>query len=176
MKEYKSVLSDDFADFLYEYAISQVMGENPDQPSMSTNYSWEPLFRKNNSIVFSISLKEDLNNKIKESIINNGIVNKDYFDYIDIKLNIWTKNSYISSHRDGSYYKAITIYLNRDWSYDDGGIFNWLDKSDNQWKIIIPKFNYAVVNDSGEIHAVTPVLTEDKLRITIQCFISEKDN
>jgi len=176
LKQYKSVLSDDFADFLYSYAISQVMGKNPDAPNMSTNYSWDPSFRKNNSIVFCITLNEKLNNKVKEALVNNNIFDKKYFDYVDVKLNIWTKNSYIPSHSDGSYHKAVTIYLNREWTYDDGGIFNWLDKKDGHWKVIVPEFNYAVVNDSGETHATTPVLTEDKLRVTIQCFVSEKDN
>lgn len=175
MKQYESVLPDDFADLLYSYAFSQLVDNNKDRPNVYTNHLWDQNLRKNNSLVLYIEPDENLNEKIKYFLNQSGLLDLDSSDSIEMAINVWTKNSYIPSHSDRSYDKGITIYLNREWSYDDGGLFNWFDKKSGEWKVIVPKFNNAVVNDLGEMHATTPVLTDSQLRITLQCFVSKKE-
>jgi Rps23 Pro-64 3,4-dihydroxylase Tpa1-like proline 4-hydroxylase len=63
------------------------------------------------------------------------------------------------------------VYLNETWQYNDGGMFNWLNPENNEWKNIEPTFNKAVVNDSGYSHGITPVKSSSN-RITLQVFLS----
>lgn len=86
---------------------------------------------------------------------------------------LWTKNSSISLHQDSKYAYGATIYLNKDWIIDEGGIFMWKDKSEKSdyYKAYIPKYNSMVLNDENEKHIVTPVNPFARnLRITIQIF------
>jgi Rps23 Pro-64 3,4-dihydroxylase Tpa1-like proline 4-hydroxylase len=66
--------------------------------------------------------------------------------------------------------KVFTSYLNPKWSVENGGNFNYLDKNDNQWKILVPSQGLLVYNDNDEQHYTTPV-HEGNLRISLQMFI-----
>ena len=89
----------------------------------------------------------------------------------------WEFGCYIPWHNDGKYNYSSTIYLNPKWHHNDGGQFVYKsDNSDEFYGInesYTPEFNSAVVvknTDKGHYHLVTPILTQDKTRITIQFF------
>jgi len=86
---------------------------------------------------------------------------------------IWTKGSSISLHQDSKYSYGVTIYLNKEWIIDEGGIFMWKDKKEKSdyYKAYIPKYNSMILNDEDEKHLVTPVNPFSRsLRMTIQIF------
>ena len=93
---------------------------------------------------------------------------------INVFFNVWQPLTALNWHNDHIYTFGATIYLNEEWSANDGGIFLYQEKEDegtNHIKALVPKKNTMVVNDEKESHAVTPVAYEIKEpRLTIQIF------
>jgi hypothetical protein len=83
---------------------------------------------------------------------------------------LWGKGSCIDVHSDRQGYRSFggTIYLNEIWEVKDGGLFVWEEREDD-WKVVVPKFNTMIINDQFQRHLVTPVsLNAKEYRITIQ--------
>ena len=83
---------------------------------------------------------------------------------------VWTRNSGIASHTDQSpmYSFGASLYLNRDWDENAGGLFVY-DDNDIK-KVIVPEFNLMVVNDNLTSHMVTsvsPLVNEPRLSLQI---------
>ena len=91
---------------------------------------------------------------------------------------IWNKMSGISNHDDGAYNFGGTLYLNKTWDANWGGLYVWKDKDEEkEYKLnaICPKQNMLVVNDECEVHSVTTIApTIPYPRITIQIWGSNK--
>jgi Rps23 Pro-64 3,4-dihydroxylase Tpa1-like proline 4-hydroxylase len=88
---------------------------------------------------------------------------------LSTKFYVWEKSSGIATHRDGVYEFGATIYLNRDWDMNFGGILLY-EESDG-WRAHNPAYNSMVVNDSKQNHMVTqvsPLAPQD--RYTLQIF------
>lgn len=81
----------------------------------------------------------------------------------------WPTHSYIPWHNDPSVKAGITIYLNKQWSRDHGGLF--LYEEHDTIRGIVPKYNTCVVQQGGVLHSTTPVLPKGKLRCTLQIWI-----
>lgn len=90
---------------------------------------------------------------------------------------VWQKDSGISWHNDSGRKSAATLYLNKNWSIDFGGLFVWEDLfSENHIQAYVPKYNSMIVNDNQTWHMVTPVATlAPENRLTIQMFINDKE-
>ena len=73
------------------------------------------------------------------------------------QIYVWPRGSGISAHNDGDKKFGATIYLNNHWELDFGGLFVWQDKESEELKVRMPEFNSMVVNDTEELHLVTPV-------------------
>jgi hypothetical protein len=87
-----------------------------------------------------------------------------------ISMNMWLKGSGITFHNDANYAFGATIYLNKKWNPDHGGIFIW-EVSNRQYRGVCPEFNAMVLNDLGQNHQVTAISPYAKdARITIQIF------
>ena len=82
----------------------------------------------------------------------------------------WPVNSYIPWHTDVNGVGGMTVYLNKQWSRDNGGLFLYED----QGKIngIVPKQNLCVLQTGRTMHSTTPVLPRGKLRCTLQVWLS----
>jgi hypothetical protein len=145
---------------------------------MWTNYAWDKSIVQDSAVVLCIQMPDDIIQEIENVLIDKDILNLEIHERITLTKKVmayaWTKNSYIPEHNDGIYSKAVTIYLNESWTYNDGGLFTWMDPSDTIWKTISPIFNRAVVNDSGFHHGITPVKS-DSPRITLQIFLDIKN-
>ena len=91
---------------------------------------------------------------------------------------IWNKMSGISNHDDGSYNFGGTLYLNKTWDANWGGLYVWKDKhEEKEYKLnaICPKQNMLVVNDEREVHSVTSISSSIPYpRITIQIWGANK--
>lgn len=89
----------------------------------------------------------------------------------------WHRGSYIPWHHDYNYDFGATIYLNKEWDVEDGGIFFYTKTGDvSDLKCIYPKYNTLVLNDSKEQHHVSLVNYHSKTeRKTIQIWINKKN-
>ena len=87
--------------------------------------------------------------------------------------------SFITWHLDGDNLYNGTLYLNKEWDSNDGGIFLYKDHT-NEIKGIEPTYNSMVVNSCAENdphnqHCVTCIVPGTiKKRITIQWRTSPK--
>jgi hypothetical protein len=169
MIKYNNFLPLDFAKELHELAINVISGKSNEKFFFWTNKSWPEYIVKESSEVICINLDENRFNKIKEILSKNNLNIKNFNDGDFAMIYIWNKNSYIPYHNDGDTRKAITVYLNEDWEFNDGGLFLWQNKS--KWEVVLPEYNVCILNDEDDIHATTPV-TSNKPRITLQVFIT----
>jgi hypothetical protein len=91
---------------------------------------------------------------------------------------IWNKMAGISSHDDASYHFGGTLYLNKTWDANWGGLYVWKDKDEEkEYKLnaLCPKQNMLVINDEREMHSVTSIApTTPYPRITIQIWGANK--
>lgn len=85
-----------------------------------------------------------------------------------VQWNIWSLNSAINPHRDQRYLWAATIYLVESWTADYGGIFTWQNRLTDCELQHLPRANTAVINDSQELHWVTPITVAEPQRLTLQ--------
>jgi len=81
----------------------------------------------------------------------------------------WSLFSYIPPHNDHDSQLALTIYLNEDYHIKEGGVFMYKINEEDNWRVIEPKFNRAVLSKSKVLHWVTPI-TSNRDRMTIQFF------
>ena len=72
----------------------------------------------------------------------------------EIQIYAWHKGSGISVHDDGGRYGA-TIYLNKNWDINWGGLFVWDDGED--LRAHCPTYNSMVINTMEEDHLVTQI-------------------
>ena len=87
-----------------------------------------------------------------------------------INYHLFHPLSYIGKHLDQGCVLAATIYLNSEkWDINWGGLFYY--KSDNNYKIVLPKFNKAVINVKHTEHGVTSLNIGAPLRKSIQIFV-----
>ena len=81
----------------------------------------------------------------------------------------WKVGSNLVMHRDESYAFSATLYLNKYWHPDWGGLFVWKDKDAESLKVLCPKQNMLAVNNKHEEHMITPITEFAKHdRLTIQ--------
>jgi len=174
MKEFFDFLPIELAKKYYNFGLDVVTGRSQAN-HVWTNQAWQEAIVKDSSVVVCVRVPDDFLEEIQKILES-----KNLFDpSLDMPLinsksamvYIWSKDSYIPMHSDSIYSKAVTVYLNEFWEYNDGGMFNWFDSEDNQWKNIEPTFNKAVVNNSGYLHGITPVKSSNN-RITLQVFIN----
>lgn len=80
---------------------------------------------------------------------------------------IWYPLSGINLHKDEYYQFGATLYLNKNWNVEDGGLF--LYKKKEKYKVVVPTYNTCVINDNNIEHCVTQVTSRNNLlRHTIQ--------
>jgi hypothetical protein len=90
-------------------------------------------------------------------------------DSLVIQHYVWTKGSGISRHNDETHRFGATIYLNRTWSMDHGGIFIWEEDGSGDHHLLCPTYNAMVLNDRRQFHRVTPVsMDAPEHRMTLQ--------
>jgi hypothetical protein len=134
--------------------------------SLRTNLNWEQNIRKDSSLVLvhDLSNKNDLYKKINDIVKTKCQVNS----IKNIMFYYWTQGSHIPWHNDGCHNGGITIYLNKVWDEDWGGIF--LCKDDETINGFYPKQNRSIMQVGGIEHSVAPTTKNSDIRFTIQIF------
>jgi len=117
------------------------------------------------STVLNENLSKKVENKLQKILPE--------YDSLLIQLYCWLPNSAISIHDDRDYKFGATLYLNRDWNANWGGIFLWqendYDIENGLFSGFTPSYNTIVINDSKQKHMITPISPKcDESRLTIQ--------
>ena len=136
------------------------------------NKTWEGGIKEFSKPVKIHRIKDDnliqlINNSIKK--IDISPLNKNVID--GCIFHKWESGCYIPWHNDTKYSAGLTIYLNDDWSYRNGGLF--LYKEDNNIKAIIPQRNKGVLQIGGVPHSTTIISKNSKPRKTLQIFFKK---
>lgn len=146
---------------------------------------WNPKFTKETDRVSCFSNKVEGTElfELKEDIFhnpNNPFYKDKRIRNMSCAIQKYPKGAVLSAHKDRCI-GSVTIFLNKEWGINDGGIFHWLeDDMDGQGYSVIPKYNSAVymisndpnkrLNVVGPLHWVTEVLS-DTPRCCIQLFM-----
>ena len=87
----------------------------------------------------------------------------------------WHKMSGISMHEDYGHMFGATLYLNKEWNPNWGGVFIWGESKDNLTNAIIPQYNTLVINHEPMLpHLVTLISPfAPETRKTIQIWGTE---
>ena len=90
--------------------------------------------------------------------------------HMEINYYIWPPLSYIPSHNDNHVEEQIasSIYLNKEWNIDHGGLF--LYNKENKIYAIPPIFNSCIINNNHVTHSTTLITTNAPYRRTLQIF------
>ena len=115
-------------------------------------------------------LTTDLSKNLEEDLIKDvrGFLPEHSATHVLVYM--WLKGSGIVFHNDSNYAFGATIYLNKKWNPDHGGIFIW-EVAPRQYRGVCPEFNTMVLNTLGQNHQVTAISPYAKEnRITIQIF------
>lgn len=171
IEEYTDFLPTELAEELYSYGMDVVRGTRIPR-GMWTNLNWHSSLTDGSSLVLCIRPTVELEQKIEDYLIKVGILDLSKDKRITetgAAVNIWGRGSFITSHADANYSKAVTVYLNKDWEYNHGGIFHWQNQQTGLWNSVTPFFNKAVVNGEGIPHGISPVQSD--CRVSLQVFI-----
>jgi hypothetical protein len=117
----------------------------------------------------------DISKNLKKKIYKQISPHLPEYSRLSSQFYIWQNNSAISNHNDHGYGFGVTIYLNKEWDVDWGGIFLWNNEDDQSekyyksWKACCPKYRNMILNENLHDHLVTPVSPlSPSFRYTIQ--------
>jgi hypothetical protein len=137
------------------------------QVDRTNRHSWpDSIMAPTTGLVLINDLDKDLSSEIIEHITNSTNFTTDTNKGMFYR---WTPLAYITKHTDYGYAQAISIYLNKDWETDDGGIFMYRMNKDDNWIGVEPIYNRACISYGDIEHWTTPV-TGNKDRKSIQIF------
>ena len=147
--------------------VEQYVTENRSLPSWYTNTSWSEGLMNYSGQVAILPL-EKFSAAFKEIFVNYDNKFKDYEFYPQYCE--WHRGSYISWHNDSEYKIGSTLYLNKTWHPEQGGIFLYAyDNNYEDIRCVVPKYNTFVINDENEWHHVTVLnYHSPEIRKTIQ--------
>ena len=168
-----------YSDVLDERVIGDIFNYlefNLTKPVWTSSNFWQKELINSSSIISICSVvDEDIVYNIKKTIENILNVSFDKLGFeFSCQLNLFSRMSYITWHDDKKYQYNGTIYLNKNWNINDGGIFLWKDNKTKEIRGIEPLYNTMVVNsysydDPCNSHCVTSIVPDvAESRITIQ--------
>jgi hypothetical protein len=178
IKTYSNVLEENLIEKIITY-----MKLNFGEEVWGSSVGWD----QNLSLMSSNTLTHKIKNKSIAEEIQDSVEREIGIKFENERLNfissiyIWVGGSYITWHPDLCYPYNGTIYLNKEWDSNDGGLFLYKDNQTNEIKGIEPIYNTMIVNSATESdphnsHCVTCIVPGTiKKRITIQWRTSPKE-
>jgi len=167
MEKSLSIFDNFFDDALYnecyDYSIRKFTSN---EESFKTNRGW-PAHLLNDSnlvLIHELSRSNALHKRITDTIKSKYQV----YNLNAIQFYYWTQGSHIPWHTDIDYNGGITIYLNKSWDENWGGIF--LYKDGESISGLYPKPNLSIKLCGGIPHSVTPTSKNSDVRFTLQIF------
>lgn len=148
--------------------ISNIVKESQEyKPIWKSNINWGENIVKGSSLVLAYELNEEYLHYIKSKFVelDKKFENKEIVGH----LYIWTRGSHIPLHNDSNYDYGCTIYLNKNWNIDWGGLYLWLD--DDKVNVEVPEFNKVIINQGNIRHGTTLLnYNAPEERLTLQIF------
>ena len=126
--------------------------------------------------VLGTAVDPSINNNIKEALTKHVPELCDVDTEVRSQYFQWKPSAGISMHSDHLFKFVATLYLNREWEVDYGGIFLWQDL-DNELRAQCPEYNAIMIDTDTLNHCVTPVTyaaPENRLTIQILGIIKQK--
>jgi len=155
-------------DFFIDNLLKNIIKESQEyKPIWKSNINWGQNIVKGSSLVLAYEInKEDLQYVHSKFIkLNNEFKQKEIVGH----FYIWTRGSYIPLHNDSNYSHGCTIYLNKNWEIDWGGLYIWLDN--DKINIEKPEYNKVVINKGNVRHGTTLLnYNTPEERLTLQIF------
>lgn len=158
-------------DFLEKNELENIffyIQNNVQKPVWRNNLAWDAQIRRSSNPVWILPINDELNLNIKNQFIKNNF-NVQHLK-ITAQFYCWTPLSHIPFHNDDQKILSATIYLNKVWDKNYGGLY--LYEENSNIKAVIPKFNRCVINDSSVEHAVSIISMDAPYRETIQIFFT----
>ena len=170
MKLYNNVLSKELLNETVE-----ILTYLTTQPVWSSSvYSWDDTVKSYSlGDVLVLDIPQPLTDKLNDELF------KKYFylqfpklKEVSYQFSVWNNLASINLHDDIQHIFGSTLYLNKTWEVDWGGLFVWKDKEEpieGKMNSLCPQQNMLVVNNDRELHAVTSVSPfAPESRFTIQ--------
>ena len=114
-----------------------------------------------------------LDSDIRKLVLDDISDQLPYYNDLTANFHVGLAESGISMHNDAGHRFGATIYLNKVWHQDFGGLFLWMEDENNPTRLkgYIPEYRSMVLNDEGQDHMVTRVAPKlSEIRLTIQIF------
>lgn len=159
---YKNVLSSD----LLNDCINELENNKSQKCWQLSNFIWPNHILVGVTGICTISnISDQLQIRIKNELSSLNELFSRYRTYCQFYM--WNAYSGISSHNDYIYQFGATIYLNKNWNIDHGGVFLWDENGETLAKV--PEYNSMMLNDSKQTHRVTTITPNaPEPRMTIQ--------
>lgn len=155
--------------------INNVLKENKEliySNIWRTNLGWQDEIVSPNGVVLIRSLSDDQKNVLIDSLKKHELIPLDCNIELDAQAYMWHNLSFIPWHSDkdsdDEVRFAATLYLNKDWDDNWGGLF--LYKINNQIFAEAPRFNKLVFNDKNYEHATSMLTSTAPFRQSVQLF------
>ena len=153
-----------FLNKLLESIVKESQGY---KPIWKSNINWGENIVKGSSLVLAYELKDIHLEYIKNKFIELNSIFKDK-DIVG-HFYVWTKGSQIPFHNDNNYTHGCTLYLNKYWDVDWGGLYLWLEN--DKLNTEKPEFNKLIINTNNIRHGTSVVnYNAPEERITLQIF------
>ena len=166
MKSIKNFFSEELIEKIIHHVESQ-----RDSSEWITNSNWIPEVVKHSERVDILEITKTFSKKVKEQFVSH---NQKYSRFrFRVLYYEWNRGSYIPWHDDSNHCIGATLYLNKEWDTEDGGIFMYYEDSNREkLKCIAPKYNNLVISDNNESHHVSMICHHSKeIRKTIQIWM-----
>lgn len=153
--------------FIYNLVTNIIKESQQYKPIWKANINWGENIVKGSSLVLAYEIKEQELDYIKSKFVE--LDNKFKHKQIVGHFYIWTRGSNIPMHNDSNYEYGCTIYLNKHWEIDWGGLYIW--QEDGKLNIEKPEFNKLIINKGNTKHGTTLLnynIPEE--RLTLQIF------
>lgn len=152
---------------LVDKIVESRSSRDPETKRMGwTNLIWDTKLQKNSSLTFVVPTPE-LNDTLSKLFAK---VDKKFEGVpLESQFCVWGRGSTIPFHNDQHVAFGATIYLNKNWNIEDGGLFLWKDHNTHELFVVNPVYNLCVINDLHEEHHVSVVnYAVDTPRLTLQ--------
>ena len=150
--------------------IQNIIKESQEyKPIWKSNINWGENIVKGSSLVLAYEINKENLNYIKSKFIelNNKFKDKEIVGH----FYIWTKGCHIPMHNVSNYEYGCTIYLNKYWDIDWGGLYIW--KEGDKLNIEKPEFNKLIINKGNTKHGTTLLnYNVPEERLTLQIFFN----
>jgi hypothetical protein len=162
--KYDNLLSPEILEKLY---IFTRLGNQPTRTNFF-NYDYSVIGTSN--AIFCFDLTEDLKQEVLNELTKKGVFSATPKKVVTY-LHLFSRGSFIPWHNDYNYKYTGTIYLNKEWNKNLGGLFIYEDGE--ELKCIEPKFNSGIFFEPPMGHTTSLTAINAPLRESLQIFVEE---